>query len=442
MIDSLPPQNLEAETGVLGSVLMDNSVIDDVMLIIKYVDFYRDSHQLIYQSITAIHNRGERVDVITLEEELKRKNSLDAAGGIDAIFAILHSVPHAANAIYYAQIVKQKAIARAVIVAAHTILKAGYSTEHTAEELVGIAEKEVYKLSDTQTSREVSLAEIEVPAVVEHVHDRIERGAGPEGLSFGLEHLDSFARLAPEGFTILGARPSMGKTAMALQICESVVEVEHRPALFVSLEMGNQSLAMRMLSGRSGVPASILRRAVSLSESDRHRINEAANAYASMAPLVLADSPITTVSQIASTARRAKNRYGDLGLIVVDYLGLIESESPRIPRHEQVAEISKRLKTLTRELCVPVIALSQLNRNVESREDRRPRMADLRESGAVEQDADLILLLHRPDYYDPNDSPGIAEVIVAKNRNGETGTVQLIFNRATTRFVDIQPEYA
>ncbi|MDX2037910.1 MAG: replicative DNA helicase [Isosphaeraceae bacterium] len=432
--DRLPPQNLEAEQGVLGSVLMDNDVLHDVIPILKPEHFYRDSHQTIYRAIREVYDQARAIDLITLEEELRRRGDLEKVGGMDALFQILHSVPHAANAKYYAQIVHQKAVCRELIHTAHELLREGYSNEHTAEELLASAERRVFAIAEDQVSGDT----IELRDVITDAMTRIDARVAAKhpltGLSTGYLDLDDITGgFHGSQLVILAARPSMGKTAIALNICENVALVQKKAILFVSLEMGKLELAERLLCARARVDGGKLRTGKGLLNSDMIQLSRAYSELRESSPILIDDTPARNMLQITANARRLKLRH-DLGLVVVDYIQLIDAEESRDSRQEQIAKISRRLKTLARELDVPVIALSQLNRAVESREDRRPRMADLRESGAIEQDADLILLLHRPEYYDPNDSPGMAEVIVAKNRNGATGTARLTFLRNITRF--------
>jgi replicative DNA helicase len=436
LADRLPPQNLEAEQGVLGSVLLDNDVLHDVVPLLKVEDFYRDTHQTLYRTIRDLYDLGKAIDVITLAEELTRRDQFKAIGGDETLAQIVNCVPHAANARYYADIVRQKSISRELIECANEILRDGYSNNFTAEQLLEAAEQRVFNIAEDQTKGDT----IELKDVLQDAMERIGLRAESKhpitGVATGYFELDDItAGLQPEQLVILAARPSMGKTALALNICEHAAVDLNIPVLFVSLEMGQMELAERILCSRSKVDGHKLRTGQGIGPKELTMLGNGFQALR-LAPLFIDDTPSRNMLQVTANARRLKLRQ-NLGLIVVDYIQLIDSEESRDSRQEQIAKISRRLKGLARQLKVPVIALSQLNRAVENREDRRPRMADLRESGAIEQDADLVLLLHRPEYYDPNDQPGIAELIIAKNRSGAPGTVKMTFLKHLTRFENL-----
>lgn len=434
--DKLPPQNLDAELCVLGSVLLDNETLHDVVPLIRVEDFYRDSHQLIYRAIRDLYDLGKPIDAITLVEELTKRGEFEKAGGDDAIRTILEAPPHAANARYYAQIVRQKSISRELIDSANQILRDGYSNNFTSEELLQSAERRIFAIAEDQVAGET----IDIKDVIVNAMDRITARAEDRhavtGIATGYYDLDDLTGgFQGTQLIILAARPSMGKTALALNICEHVICELKKSVLFVSLEMGELELAERLLSSRARVDSYKLRTGKGLGQQDMVQLGRAYTELHATA-LSIDSTPARNMLQITANARRLKLRQ-DLGLIVVDYIQLVDAEESRDSRQEQIAKISRRLKQLARELKIPVIALSQLNRGVENREDRRPRMADLRESGAIEQDADLVLLLHRPDYYDPNDQAGVAELIIAKNRSGATGTVKFAFIKNLTRFENL-----
>ncbi|WP_435006495.1 replicative DNA helicase [Tundrisphaera lichenicola] len=434
--DRLPPQNLEAELCVLGSVLLDNETLHDVVPLVKVEDFYRDSHQTIYRAIRDLYDLGKAIDAITLVEELTKRGEFEKIGGDDTIRKILEAPPHAANAKYYAQIVRQKSISRELIEGANEILRDGYSNNFSADELLQAAERRIFAIAEDQAAGET----VELKDVIVTAMDRITARAEDQhvvtGVGTGYYDLDEITGgFQGAQLIILAARPSMGKTALALNICEHVICDLKKAVLFVSLEMGELELVERLLSSRSRVDGHKLRTGKNLGQQDLVALGRG---YAELraAPLFIDDTPARNMLQVTANARRLKLRQ-DIGLIVIDYIQLVDSEESRDSRQEQIAKISRRLKQLARELKIPVIALSQLNRAVENREDRRPRMADLRESGAIEQDADLVLLLHRPEYYDANDQPGIAELIIAKNRSGATGTVKFAFLKNLTRFENL-----
>jgi replicative DNA helicase len=436
--DRLPPQNLEAERSLLGSVLLDNDVLHEIVPMLGVPDFYRDVHQTIYHAIRDMYDLGKGIDAVTLADELIRRDQFDKIGGDETLREIVDSVPHAANAKYYAGIVREKAIGRQLIDSATEIIRDGYSNQYTAQELLESAERKVFAIAEEQIQGDT----LDLKDVITQAMDRIaERassgGHAVTGVASGLVDLDDITGgFQPGQLVILAARPSMGKTAMALNICDHAAIVQKTSVLCVSLEMGHLEIAERLLCARSGIDGYKLRTGMGLGNREMTQLAKAFSELSKGGPIFIDDTPARNMLQITASARRLKLR-SKIGLIVVDYIQLVDSEDSRDSRQEQIAKISRRLKTLARELELPVIALSQLNRAVESREDRRPRMADLRESGAIEQDADIVLLLHRPDYYDANDQPGIAELIVAKNRNGRTGNVKLTFLKSSTRFENL-----
>jgi len=433
LADRLPPQNLEAEKSLLGSILWDNEVLHDVVGIIRVEDFYRDTHQVIFAAIRDMYEGRKGIDAVTLAEELEKRGQFEFVGGNEMLAEITGAVPHAANGKYYAEIVRQKSINRHLIEYATEIIREGYSNEYTGEQLLESAEKKIFSIAEDQVRGDV----VEINEVLTQAMDRImARADAPHavsGIASGFADLDDITwGFEPGQLIILAGRPSMGKTALALNIAEHVAINLKVPLLFVSLEMGHMEIADRLLSARSGIDGHTLRTGRGLGHDQLRALSKAFQELG-QGQILIDDTPSRNMLQIAANARRLRHRK-NVGLVLVDYIQLIDSDESRDSRQEQIAKISRHLKTLARELPVPVIALSQLNRAVESREDRRPRMADLRESGAIEQDADMVLLIHRPEYYDPNDQPGIAEVIVAKNRNGRTGSVKLTFVNKLTRF--------
>ncbi len=431
--DRVPPQHIEAEQGVLGSILLDNDCLHEVLTFLNVEDFYRDNHQTIFRSIIELYNLGKPIDAITLSEELMRKDQFKAIGGEETIRQVLDIVPSSASVLHYAQIVRQKSISRQLIESANEIIREGYSNTYTAEQLLEAAEQRIFNIAEDQTKGDtVELKDVVVQAM-DRIAARSESHHPITGVGTGFFDLDDITGgFQPDQLIIIAARPSMGKTALALNICDHACVDLKVPALFVSLEMGKLEIAERLICARSRVDGHKLRTGQNLGNREMTMLG---NCYGELntAPLFIDDTAARNMLQITANARRLRLRQ-KLGLILVDYIQLVDSEDTRDSRQEQIAKISRRLKTLARQLHVPVVALSQLNRAVENREDRRPRMADLRESGAIEQDADMVLLLHRPDYYDANDQPGIAELIVAKNRNGATGTVKMTFLKNFTGF--------
>jgi replicative DNA helicase len=436
--DRLPPQNLEAERSVLGSILLDNDPLHDIVLLLRVEDFYRDAHQVIYAAIRDLYDQNKGIDAVTLAEELKKRDQFDQVGGHDILTEIIESVPTAANAKYYANIVKEKAINRMLIESSTEIIRDGYSNQFTAQELLESAERKVFSIAEDQVRGETLNLKDVVKLAMEMYATRAEAGGhAVTGIATGFIDLDDrTSGFHPGQLIIIAARPSMGKTALALNISDHVAMNANIPVLFVSLEMGHIEIADRLLCARSRVDGHKLRTGIGMSMREMQQLSKAFNELSGDGKMFIDDTPSRSMIQIAASARRSRRR-NKVGLLVVDYIQLVDSEETRDSRQEQIAKISRRLKTLARDLRIPVIGLSQLNRAVENREDKRPRMADLRESGAIEQDADIVLLLHRPEYYDNNDQPGVAELIIAKNRNGPTDTIKLTFLKNYTRFENI-----
>lgn len=434
--DRLPPQNLEAERGVLGSALLDNEVLHDVTLTLAVSDFYRDVHQTIYQVIREMYGDGKGIDAITLADELIRRDQFAKIGGDETLAEIINSVPHAANACYYAGIVREKAVGRHLIEACTGILRRCYSNQFTAADLMCEAEEQILALGDRDAGDSTaSYADVMGEVMARMAIREQDRSAGTPS---GFRDLDGVTGgFRPGELTIIAARPGMGKTSLALDAGENVARGQgghaEQQVLLFSIEMGREALGDRIITGEAGVDSDRFRAAWVLEQAEKLRITKAA-ARLSGLPMHVDFSPSRTVAQITAQARRHRRRHG-LGLVIVDYVQLIKGmRSGGESREQVVAEISAGLKQLARSLCIPVVALAQLNREVEKRTDKTPQLADLRESGAIEQDADVVLLLWRPEYYDEHDRPGVAELVVAKNRNGRTGIVTLAFVANCTRF--------
>lgn len=432
--DALPPHNLEAERGVIGSALQDRHAADEALAIVQPADFYRDSHRLIWEAVAALRGDGQPADAITVAESLTRAGVYLKAGGDETIEACVLSVPHAANAGYYAQIVRQKAIARALVEAGEATRREVYANRYTADELLERAEARVFAVANAAVVGDTTTAAALAPAVLDRI---AARQAGQfSGLTTGFAGLDEMIDgFHPGQLIVLAARPGCGKSALAGDFARWIAIDCGRPVLFVSLEMAGCELAERFIAALADVDAHAMRTG-QLAPVDLESCR-AASADLGLSRLLIDDTPIRTASQIAANALRAKARDG-IDLVVVDYLQLVEGEDRRgASRQEQVTRISRRLKVLAKQLGCPVLALSQLNRKPEEREGGRPRLSDLRESGAIEQDADVVLLLHRPELIDPNDRPGEADLIVAKNRNGATGAIKLRFRKSRVKFVDL-----
>ena len=442
---ALPPQNLDAERGVLGSLLLMNEAIDDVAEFLTADHFYSDRHRAIYEAILKLSESGARgIDLVTVADRLAQTGQLEAAGGLVYLDEVLTSVPHAAHAKYYAEIVREKAVQRSLIYACTDVLTECYDSSRPVQEVLDTAEQKIFAISESQDGGD----KIAIDQILQMAWDRIEERANSDGDATGLPtgflDLDQKTNgFQPAELIILAARPSMGKTALVCNFAEAIADKTGKGVLLFSLEQSKLELAERFLCIRARVNGHKLR-AADFDDAERHRLMVASGELNEM-PLFIDDKPGRTVSQIAAIARRLK-RQSDLGIVIVDYLQLVEPEDKKVPREQQIAFISRRLKFIAKELDIPVIALAQLNRGVELREDKRPRLADLRESGAIEQDADLIAFLHRPEMYDAEDRPGEAEIVIAKHRSGPTGIVTLTWRAECMRFEDFAgtagPDYA
>lgn len=444
LFDRQLPCNLEAERNVLGSMLIAPATIDDVATILRTGDFLDDAHNLLYHHLHAMHNDGNRIDMTLLVDRLKTADDFEKIGGAAFLAEVSQSVPTSANAVYYARIVAQKAVLRSCVTVGSDIARQAYDASD-ADSVLNQAEQSVFAIRDRRRQDDVSTIHDALLRAFERIDQRIETG-GAGGLPTGLFDLDKkMGGLHAGELTIVAARPSMGKTALACNIAEHVAMRENRATLLCSLEMSEYEICQRMLCSLAKVPGEKLRSGF-LSSTDHQKLIEA-SAKLSHSPLFIDDTPTRTASDIGSVARRIKRKEGDLGLVVVDYLQLLEPDAPADNRQEQVAKMARRLKAMARELDAPVICVAQLNRQAEQAKDNRPRLSHLRESGAIEQDADVVLLVHRDEYYlspeeqeamrsgaNPNSKLGEADVIVAKQRNGPTGTIHLHWSQTFTRF--------
>ena len=433
--DRLPPQNLEAERGVLGSVLLMNEVLDEVVEVLAADHFYTDGHRKIFSAIRRLYDNGtQAIDPLTLAEELVRHSQLDDIGGASYLEQVLESVPHAAHARYYAGIVREKWVQRQLIFACNEILSECYDGSNDPDDVLSAAEQRIFRILDDQGEpRKIEIKDILLDAF-DRINERMENDEVISGIPTGFPDLDQRLNgLQPSELVVLAARPSMGKTALVCNLAEGVAMETGQGVLLFSLEQSNLELAERLLCIRSQVNSHRLRSGTL--DDDERKLLIHASAELSEAPLFLDDQPGRTIAQITAVARRLQRR-NDVRVVIIDYLQLIEPEDKSSPREQQIALITRRLKALAKELSVPVIALAQLNRGVEHREDKRPRLSDLRESGAIEQDADVVMFLHRPEHYNPEDRPGEADVIIAKNRNGPTDSVTLTWIKESMRFTN------
>ena len=439
VFDRLPPSNLEAERAVLGSCLLDRDALVDVTEFLSPDDFYDLNYRDVYNVILEMTQRSKPVDMLTLSAELSDRGLLEKLGGQSFLAAIVDSTPTAANAEYHARIVRDKAVRRRLISAGNAITRMGYEEGKDLSELLEDAERLVFEVSKTRNeSNFKSLAEVMKPTF-----DKIQEAFAREDNSltgidtgfFGINRLTS--GLQRGALNIIAARPSMGKTALAMNIARNVAVKTKLPVLVFSLEMGAEQLAMRLLGAEARINLQDLINGT-FANDDWRLLQEAASTLIE-SPLYIDDSSILTTIEMKARSRRFKAKHGELGLIVVDYLQLMSASRTMDNKQNEVAEISRGLKAIARELDVPVIALSQLSRAVESRNEKTPQLSDLRDSGAIEQDADLVGLLYRDSYYAKdqdarNDSS--ASLDIAKNRNGPTDKVPLVFLREYTRFED------
>jgi replicative DNA helicase len=432
-LDRLPPHSIEAEMCLLASMMLDKEIIGEVVTVVGRDSFYQADHQIIWDMLVKLWEKDHNaVDAVILREELLKRGQLEEIGGTAYLAQILSAVPSAAHAKQYAQIVREKFLLRSLIGASNEILREAYAPHESAQLVLDKAEKRIFEIAEKKVTGEAaSLGE-----VAAEVYDMLlERRS--RGVMTGFYELDDMLNGLQAGeMIIVAARPSMGKTSFAMNIVENVASGEQRlPCAVFSLEMSRQQLAQRMLCSLSGVDGHKVRKG--LMNNEEYVQMSQVVAQLAKVPIYVDDSSQLTILELRAKARRMKMQH-DIKLIMIDYLQLMDN--PGVDsRQQQISEISRGIKAVARELAVPVICLSQLNRAAEGREGHRPRMSDLRESGSIEQDADVVMLLHREDYYrlgqDPDFQPdNIAEVIVAKQRNGPTGTAKLYFDNRTTRF--------
>ncbi|WP_338752391.1 replicative DNA helicase [Bacillus sp. FJAT-52991] len=441
MTDRIPPQSIEAEQAVLGAIFLEPSALTVASEILIPEDFYRTAHQKIYNHMLKLNDDGKAVDVVTVTEELAAIKDLEDVGGVIYLTELAESVPTAANIEYYARIVEEKSLLRRLIRTATHIAQEGYSREDEVEALLSEAEKSIMEVAQ----RKNTSAFHNIKDVLVRTYDNIEmlhnRKGDVTGIPTGFADLDSMtAGFQRNDLIIVAARPSVGKTAFALNIAQNVATKTDENVAIFSLEMGAEQLVMRMLCAEGNINAQNLRTG-SLTDEDWRKLTMAMGSL-SNSGIYIDDTPGVRIGEIRSKCRRLKQEQG-LGMILIDYLQLIQgSGRSGENRQQEVSEISRSLKALARELEVPVIALSQLSRGVEQRQDKRPMMSDIRESGSIEQDADIVAFLYRDDYYDKeSENKNIIEIIIAKQRNGPVGTVQLAFVKEYNKFVNLERRF-
>ncbi|WP_223595355.1 replicative DNA helicase [Neobacillus bataviensis] len=441
LADRMPPQNIEAEQAVLGAIFLEPSSLTMASEILIPEDFYRAAHQKIFNVMLNLNDQGKAVDLITVTEELAAAKLIEDIGGVSYLSDLSGAVPTAANIEYYARIVGEKSLLRRLIRTATNIAQDGYTREDEVDALLSEAEKNIMEVANRKNAG----AFHNIKDVLVRTYDNIEvmhnRVGDITGLETGFVDLDRMtAGFQRNDLIIVGARPSVGKTAFALNIAQNVAKKTGENIAIFSLEMGAEQLVMRLLCAEGNIDAQRLRTG-SLTEEDWGKLTMAMGSLSNTG-IFIDDTPGVRISDIRSKCRRLKQEHG-LGMILIDYLQLIlGSGRSGENRQQEVSEISRSLKQLARELQVPVIALSQLSRGVEQRQDKRPMMSDIRESGSIEQDADIVAFLYRDDYYDKeSEAKNIIEIIIAKQRNGPVGTVQLAFVKEYNKFVNIETRY-
>jgi replicative DNA helicase len=434
--DRVPPHDLLAEQSALGGMLLSKDAVADVIEVVRGLDFYLPKHEVIFEAILSLYSHGEPTDVIAVTDELTKTAALTKAGGADYLHTLTGIVPTAANAGYYGSLVAEKAVLRRLVEAGTRIVQMGYASEGEVTDLVNSAQAEIYNVSgDSQSEDYVPLTE----AVGEAI-DEIEAARGLDGkmtgVPTGFHDLDTLTNGLHAGqLVLIAARPALGKSTLALDLARSSAIKHDLPTIVFSLEMGRSEIAMRLLSAEAAIPLHSMRKGT-LETDDWTKIAATRGRIAD-APLYLDDSPNMTLPEIRAKCRRLKQTVG-LKMVVIDYLQLMTSGKRVESRQQEVSEFSRALKLLAKELQVPVVALSQLNRGPEQRADKMPALSDLRESGSLEQDADMVILLHRDSAYEKESArPGEADLIVAKNRNGPTNTITVAFQGHLSRFADM-----
>ena len=439
-LQKVPPQNIEVEQSILSAILIENNTLPEVLEVVSEKDFYRESHRKIFAAMVDLFERNEPADLITITNILKEQGRLESVGGASYLAELVDTVPMATNAAHYAKIVREKATLRQLIERAASITTRCFEDRGDVEEVLDFAERSIFDISENKVRPAFhSLADI-LNDTYKAVEDAVGNKILVTGVPTGYHMLDEkTSGLQPSDLIVIAGRPSMGKTALALNIAQNASTQTGIPVGIFSLEMSKEQLSLRMLSSEARIDSSRMRGGF-LSESDLARINRAAGTLYDL-PIYIDDSPAISALEIRAKARRMKMEKG-LGLVIVDYLQLMRGRASAERRDLEISEISRSLKALAKEINIPVVALSQLNRKVEERSNKRPVLSDLRESGAIEQDADVIIFIYRDEVYNKKEGEAdrTSEIDVAKQRNGPTGTVKLTFLDYCTRFEDMAPE--
>ncbi len=442
LLHKTPPQDIEAEESLLSAIFINNDSLHDIIDILSPDDFYKGAHKKIFHAVIELAVKDEPADLVTVANRLKEKEELDSVGGAAYLAAISDAAPVAVNAVYYAGIIKGKSALRQLITASSNIIEQCMKDKGDFADILDFAESTIFKISEKKSkSTFQSLGEL-INLNIDKLEEQQGKTAGLSGLSTGYPRLNQITSgLQGSDLIILAARPSMGKTAFALNIARNVALEERKPVAVFSLEMSNQQLSMRLLTSEARIDSNRLRTGF-ISQEDWQNATDAAGVLNEM-PIFIDDTPNITAMEIRAKARKLYKKHNEIGLIIIDYLQLMKPPFKSDRRDLEIAEISRSLKALAKELHVPVLALSQLNRMLEQRADKRPMLSDLRESGALEQDADIVAFIYRDEVYNKeadNPKKGMAEIIVAKNRNGATGTALMHFHGQYTRFEELAPD--
>ena len=434
-INRIPPHSVESEQSILGSIILDKEAIITVAETIQPMDFYKEAHKIIYESMLKLNSNNEPIDLITLIEELRKEGHLDSIGGISYLTSLSTIVPTTSNVKYYANIVKEKSVMRQLIKASNEIINLGYDASTDVQEILDKAEKNIFDISQEKSGDDIQPINVVLQDTFEMIEKLCTDKSEVTGITTGFADLNKKINgLQRTDLILLAARPAMGKTAFSLNLVQNASLKGDASVAVFSLEMSKEQLVQRMLSAQSNVELSKIKTG-NLGESDWPRIIDGM-AVLSEANIFIDDTPGIKISEIRSKCRRLKIEKG-LDLILIDYLQLMEGEGKNENRQQEIAKISRSLKILAKELDCPVVALSQLSRSPELRKDHRPILSDLRESGSIEQDADIVMFLYRDEYYhDDSEKKNIGEVIIAKNRHGETGNVELVWFGQVQKFAD------
>ena len=440
MLDRVPPQNIEAEQSVLGAILIEQSAIAKISDILQPEDFYREAHKLVYRSAMTLFERGEAIDFITVIDMLRREEALERAGGISYITSLANGVPTAANIVFHAKIVQEKSLLRRLIHAATDIAAMGYAETEEVERVLDHAEQKILEVATRKIGQDFAPIKEIIFSTLDKIDEMHKAKGGITGLSTGFTNLDKLTGgFQRSDLILIAARPSMGKTAFVLNVAQHMATRDKKSVAIFSLEMPKEQLAMRMMCAEGLIDSQHFRTGAMSNDEWKNLVDAADRLSAS--PMFIDDTAGVNAVELRNKARRISKEHG-LDCIIIDYLQLMDGGAhSRIDnRQQQISDISRSLKALARELKVPVIALSQLSRGPESRTSRKPMLSDLRESGSLEQDADMVAFLYREDYYNPEtEKKNLTELIIAKNRNGPTETVELYFHKNFTRFTDYSP---